>query len=89
MDMSVFLPSEKFLGIQKLAHYLLQRQSVTVHHIMPFLGKIIFCANGHVELCHFFVSFRVILMTVYYSPAHLFFSPFSRGMVSAWRYLAS
>ena len=58
-DMSISLPSDKLLEIQHLVHSLLQKQPVTVHWIISFLGKTNFCANGHAQLCQQCLSFGV------------------------------
>ena len=41
----------KLLVLQQLAHSLLQRQPVTVHEVLFFLGKTTICVNGHAQLC--------------------------------------
>ena len=70
VDMSVSLPTDKFLQIQHLAHSLLQRQPVTVHHIMSFLCKTTFCASGLVQLCQFCHVIQSDMFNVYHSLAH-------------------
>ena len=59
VNMSVSLPPDKLADIQQLAHSLLQTQTVTVHWVMSFLGKTIFCASGHSPLWRLFCSFRM------------------------------
>ena len=57
-----------------MAYDLLLRQSFTVHQVMSFLGKTMFCGNGHVQLhwlCH---VIRSDMLNVYHSPAHLILS---------------
>ena len=59
--MSVSLQSERLLEIKQLAHFLYQQQPITVHEVLPFLGKTNFCASGHPQLsASCVVSFRVI-----------------------------
>ena len=70
--MSVSLPPDKLADIQQLALSLLQSQHVTVYSVMSFLGKAIFCTNGHSQLwclCHVIQS---DMLHVYHSPTHLF-----------------
>ena len=58
--MSVSLPPDKCLEIQQLAYSLLQRQPVTVHDVLSFLGKSTICRNGHPQLCQLFCVIQVI-----------------------------
>ena len=44
VDMSAFLPLDKCIEAQQLAHAFLQRQPVSVCQIMAFLDKTTFCA---------------------------------------------
>ena len=70
--MLVSFPPDKLAHIQQLALSSLQTPTVTVYWVMSFLGKAIFCANGHSQLwalCHVIQN---DMLTVYYSPAHLF-----------------
>ena len=50
VGMCVSLPPDKLDVIWQLAHSLLQTQPVAVHHIMSFLGKANYYANGHSQL---------------------------------------
>ena len=50
--MLISLPPDKVADIQQLALSLLQSQHVTVHIVMSFLGKAIFCTNSHSQLRH-------------------------------------
>ena len=70
--MSGSLPPDKLADIQYLTLSLLQSQCVTVHKIMPYLGKANFCTNVHSQLqclCHVIQS---DMLHVYHSPNHLF-----------------
>ena len=69
--MPVSLSPYKLADIQQLALPLLQIQPITVHQVIPFLGKAKFCATGHSQLhqlCHIIQS---DMLTVYHSPAKL------------------
>ena len=57
--MSVSLPPDKLANIQQFTLSLLQTQPVTVHQVMPFLGKAIFCASATHNCGDYVVSFRV------------------------------
>ena len=60
VHMVVSLPPDKLAEIQQLALALLQTPHVTVHKVMSFLGKAIFCTNGHSQLqCIYVMLFRV------------------------------
>ena len=72
--MSVSLPPDKLADIQQLALSLLQTQPVTVCRVMSFLDKANFCANSHFQLWRFCHVIQSDMLTVYYSPAHLFSS---------------
>ena len=45
--MYVSQSSDKLGEKWHFVHSLLQRYSVTVHHVMSFLGKAYFCVSGH------------------------------------------
>ena len=85
VDLSVSLLSDKPLDVQQFAHSLLQRQPVTVHHVMFFWSKTTFCANGHAQLPSCAMSFRVvcwmvtILQVIYFFFTFLFQHSFSFG----------
>ena len=70
--MSVSLPPDKFSDIQQLALSLLQRQYVTVHRVMSFLGKANFCTNGLSQLWHLCHVTQSDMLHVHHSLNHLF-----------------
>ena len=74
VDMSLSLPSDKFLKIQQLAHSLLQKQPATVHQAMSFLRQGQFlcqqtCTTSSILFCNQSKS-----LNVYHFPTHLFCS---------------
>ena len=77
MDMSVSLPSDKVS--------LLERQPVTCHQDMSYLGKTTYFVNGYAQLCQLCFVIQSDMLNVYHSPAHIhsFFSPFSSNIKSA------
>ena len=74
MDISVSVPSDELLEIHLLAHSLLQRQPVTVHNVMSFLGKMTFCVDRHTQIHKFCHVIQSDVLNVYHSPANLFVS---------------
>ena len=72
--MSVSLPPDKLVDIQQLALSLLQTQPVTVNQAMFFLGKANFCGGGNSQLWQLYHVIQIYMLTVYHSPAHLFYS---------------
>ena len=52
VDMYASLLTDKCLGIQPLAYYLFQTQSVVVFQVMSFLEKASYCASRHSQVCH-------------------------------------
>ena len=72
VHMSVSLPPDKLVDIQQLALSLLQTQHVTVHRVMSFLGKAIFCTSGHSQLWSLYHVIQSDMLHVYHSPTHLF-----------------
>ena len=83
--MSVSLPSDKLIEIQHLAHSLLPRQPITVHHVMTFLSKSNFWAKGHTQLCQLCHVIQRNMLNVNNSTAHLFLS-FHLSLL-AWHHL--
>ena len=74
VGMFVSLPNHKHIEIQRLAHALLQRQPVTIHQVMSFVGRTTFCANGPVQICQLCCVMQSEMLNVYHSPTHLFLS---------------
>ena len=72
LDISVSLPSDNCLKIQKLAHSLLKTQSVTISQIMPLLGKVNFCVNTHAQLSQLSHVIQNTMLNVYHSLSDLF-----------------
>ena len=70
--MLVSLPPDKLADIQQLALSLLHTQHVTVHMVMSFLHKAIFCTNSHSQLWHLCCVIQSDMIHVYHSPTHLF-----------------
>ena len=54
-----------------LGIFLLHRHSVTVPHVMSFLGKVNFCANDHSQLQQWCCVIESDMLNVYHSPGHL------------------
>ena len=95
VHMSVSLPPDKLADIQWLALSLLWTQNVTVYTVMSFLGKTIFCTNGHSQQQHLCHVIQSDMLHVYHSATHLFlhahFCPFllmSTGMVGSFAFRA-
>ena len=74
LDMSISLPSDKLTETNQLAHTLLQRQPITVHQVMSFLGKSTLCANGHAQHCQLCCVIQSAMLNVYHSPVQLYLS---------------
>ena len=70
--MSVSLPPDKLADIQQLALSLLWTTHATVHRVMSFLGKAIFCTIGQSQLHHLCHVIQCDMLTVYHSPMQLF-----------------
>ena len=82
VDMSVSLPSAKLIEIPQLAHALLQRQPLKVHHDMSYLGKTTFCASGHVQLHQWCCVIQSDMLNVSNPPFIYFFLSVSSSCVS-------
>ena len=71
IDISVSLPSAKFLEICQFAHVFSDTTCYSQSgHV--FLSKTNFCANGHWQLCQLCHVIDGDMLNVFHSPAHLF-----------------
>ena len=70
--MLISLPPDKLADIQQLALSLLHTSHVTFCKVMSFLGKAIFCTNGHSQLQHLCHVIQSDMQSVYHSPTQLF-----------------
>ena len=84
VEMSVFLPSDKLIELQQLAHALLLRQTVMVCQVMFFFfGKSPLC-QWPCATSSVVQAIQSDMLNVKHSHVHLsFFSPFSSSTVPA------
>ena len=78
--------SFRLTEIQQLVHALLLRAVITVHQVMSFLAKTIFCAYHLAKFCSLCCVIHSDMLNVYHSPAHIFLVITTYSMPHHWAF---